>query len=301
MQGEEFYFSLRLLQMSGYHIVLGCDWLKATEHVTFDYRDGIMTILTEAKCIKLTSIDVKSSCSLISTNTLYKMLCYDDLHEIEHLFSIQTDSEATQTNHAVSSVIVQFDDVFIEPKRLPTMRGVKHQIVLNDGSIPEQMYTYRYCKELLDNGTIRHSQSSFASHVLLVRKKDATWRMCIDCRYLNSLIVKHDYPIPIIDELLNELHGAQWFIKLDPRSGFFQIRMRDEDVYKTAFKTHHGHFEFLVMPFGLCNAPSTFHSLMNQVFAKFLRKFILVFFDDILISVVALRTIYPTWNSFLLH
>lgn len=133
----------------------------------------------------------------------------------------------------------------------------------------------RNCKELLDNGAIRHSQSSFASHELLVRKKDATWRMCIDGRYLNSLIVKHDYPIPIIDELLNELHGAQWFSKLDPRSGFFQIRMRDEDVYKTAFKTHHGHFEFLVMLFGLCNAPSTFHSLMNQVFAKFLRKFIL--------------------------
>lgn len=294
MKGEKFSFSLRLLKLGGYHIVLGCDWLREVAPVQFDHRDGSVMVLMETKCLRLSSIDIKDSYSLISADALYKLLCCDEQQTIEHLFSIQTDSEDTQINPAVSGILAQFDDVFIEPKDLPPVRGVEHSIILKEGSVPKQMYPYRYShaykdeiekivQELLDNGTIRHIQSSFASPVLLVRKKDSTWRMCVDYRYLNSLTIKHDYPIPVIDELLDELHGAQWFSKLDLRSGYFQIRMKDEDVDKTAFKTHHGHYEFLVMPFGLCNAPATFQSLMNQVFSQFLRKFILVFFDDILI------------------
>ena len=138
-------------------------------------------------------------------------------------------------------------------------------------------------QKLFDKGFIRPSVSPWGAPVLFVKKKDGTLRMCIDYRQINKVTVKNKYPLPRIEDLFDQLRGACVFSKIDLRSGYYQLRVKEVDVPKTAFRTRYGHYEFLVMPFGLTNAPAAFMDLMNRVFRPYLDQFVVVFIDDILV------------------
>ncbi|GJY18605.1 putative mitochondrial protein [Tanacetum coccineum] len=212
----------------------------------------------------------KSNLEWLSTKISNKIIRQAELHSMAmcifpHSASTCMQIEATITNvhPALQQVIKEYEDVFSIPKELPPKRDHDHKIPLIEGAQPVNIRPYRHPPT----------------------QKDAIKEMVIELLQtgLNKQTIKDKFPIPIIEELIDELYGSQLFTKLDLRSGYHQIRMNDADIAKTAFGTHEGHYEFLVMPFRLTNAPSTFQSLMNEVFRQYLRKFVLVFFDDILI------------------
>ncbi len=238
---------------------------------------------------------------IISAKQLAKELKQGMDPEIEfYVGMIRTNEKRTETKiemeHESNEIISEYIDVFPNdlPKGLPPERSIEHAIELIPGSSPPFRPTFRMSPaelqnvkeevdKLLEQGQIRPSKSPYGAPVLFVKKKEGTLRMCVDYRALNKLTIKNKYPLPRIDELLDRLVGAKHFSKIDLRSGYHQVRIAEQDINKTAFNTRYGHYEFLVLPFGLCNAPATFMYLMNELFKPYLDKFVIVYIDDILI------------------
>ncbi|GJX18295.1 putative reverse transcriptase domain-containing protein [Tanacetum coccineum] len=192
-------------------------------------------------------------------------------------------------------VVREFPEVFLEDlPGLPHVHQVEFQIDLIPGATLVARAPYRLApskmqelsnqlQELADRGFIRPSTSPWGAPVLFVKKKDGSFKMSINYRELNKLTVKNRYPLPRIDDLFDQLQGLSVYSKIDLRSGYHQLRVRDKDIPKTAFRTRYEHYKFQVMPFGLTNAPAVFMDLMNRVCKPYLDKFVIVFIDDILI------------------
>ncbi|XP_057428622.1 uncharacterized protein LOC130722049 isoform X1 [Lotus japonicus] len=284
-----------VLDLGGLDLVLGVSWLSTLGKVIMDWKHLTMQFVQGEHVVKLQGMKGRSSYQ----SNLHSFLSDTQGRNLGEGWWLQFQAtEATKEHHDIPQelgvVLTEFPAVFTKKMQLPPVRSKVHQIVLNPEHGPINVRPYRYphhqkeeierqVAELLEAGIIRPSMSAFSSPVILVKKKDKSWRMCVDYRALNKATIPDKYPIPIVDELLDELNGAVMFSKIDLKSGYHQIRVLEADIPKTAFRTHNGHYEYLVMPFGLMNAPATFQAIMNDIFRPYLRKFVLVFFDDILI------------------
>ena len=214
---------------------------------------------------------------------------------IGFLASVVDTTQVVPVRPEDTRLVCEFLDVFQEDlPGLPLHREIEFVIELAPGTEPVSRAPYRMApaelkelkvqlQELLDMGFIRPSFSPWGAPVLFVKKKDGSLRMCIDYRELNKLTIKNKYPLPRIDDLFDQLQGKKVFSKIDLRSGYHQLRVKEGDIPKTAFRTRYGHYEFLVMSFGLTNAPAAFMDLMNRVFKDYLDQFVIVFINDILV------------------
>jgi len=309
VQGQSFTSSVGILPLKCFDMILGEDWLEECSPMWVHWGNKVMRFTYQGRRVELFGVKQNSShCAAISSSGLQGLLSREAVQQclLFKMEEYQTESSGAQELYSVSLseigevppniqiLLQQYADLFQEPKALPPQRSFDHHIQLLPGAPPVNVRPYKYSPaqkdeiekqlaEMLRNGIIKPSQSPYASPVLLVKKKDGTWRFCVDYRHLNAQTVKNKHPMPIVDVLIDELAGAQWFSKLDFRAGYHQICIHPEDTHKTAFKTHNGLYEFLVMAFGLTNAPATFQSVMNLIFAALLRKGVLVFMDDILI------------------
>jgi hypothetical protein len=248
------------------------------------FKNGVEYIVrAHTKKMNLSLVNVGQMKKLVNASKNFVLLMIKPKEDIENEAFKGCD---TKLKSDLYKIVNQYDEMFKEPKGLPLKRGVQHEIQLqqecplpNIGmyrmSVMENAEIKKQIQELLDKGVIVPISSPCGSPIVLVPKKDGTWHMCVDFKALNKITVKNRYPLPRIDDFLDQLKDAKYFTKLDLRSGYHQIRIAEGDTWKTAFKTKQGLFEWMVMPFGLCNAPATFMRVMNDVLGPFL--------DDILI------------------
>ncbi|KAL0539660.1 hypothetical protein IC582_023876 [Cucumis melo] len=291
ISGHVIEVTLIVLDMLDFDVILGMDWLAAN-HASIDCSRKEVTFNPPSMAsFKFKGGGSKSLPQVISAIRASKLLSQGTWG----ILASVVDTREADVSLSSEPVVRDYPDVFPEElPGLPPHREVEFAIELEPGTVPISRAPYRMApaelkelkvqlQELLDKGFIRPSVSPWGVPVLFVKKKDGSMRLCIDYRELNKVTVKNRYPLPRIDDLFDQLQGATVFSKIDLRSGYHQLRIKDEDVPKTAFRSRYGHYEFIVMSFGLTNAPAVFMDLMNRVFREFLDTFVIVIIDDILI------------------
>ncbi|GKB25493.1 putative reverse transcriptase domain-containing protein [Tanacetum coccineum] len=274
---QPFEIDLMPIKLGSFDVVIGMDWLSKY-HAKILCDEKVVHIPINGETLIIRGDRSKTRLNLISCIKTEKYISRGC-----HVFMIQVvEKKADEKRLEDIPVVKEFPDVFPENlPGIPPVRQVEFQIDLIPGAAPIARTPYRLApsemqelsnqlQELTDRGFIRPSTSPWGAHVLFVKKKDGSFRMCIDYRELNKLTIKNRYPLPRIDYLFDQLQGSSVYSKIDLRSGYHQLRVREEDIPKTAFRTRYGHYEFQVMPFGLTNAPAVFMDLMNhKLYAKF--------------------------------
>ena len=290
---EEVVMPSNLLPMDlvDFDVILGADWLH---YNTADIHCREKTVTFRRPGLSgITFVGERSGVrhGVISAMRAKKLLDKGCQGYLAHVVL----NDTTPTSVEEVRVVRRFPDVFPNDlSGLPPDRDVEFAIDLLPGTDPISLTPYRMApaelrelkiqlQELVEKGFIQPSISPWGAPVLFVRKKDGTLRLCIDYRQLNRVTIKNRYPLPRIDDLFDQLRGARVFSKIDLRSGYYQLKIKNDDVPKTTFRTRYGHYEFLVMPFGLTNASAAFMGLMNKVFQQYLDRFAIVFIDDILV------------------
>ncbi|GJV01351.1 putative reverse transcriptase domain-containing protein [Tanacetum coccineum] len=287
---QPFEIDLMPIKLGSFDVVIGMDWLsKYRAKILCDEK--VVHIPIDGETLIIRGDRSKTRLNLISCIKTEKYISRGC-----QVFMIQVvEKKADEKRLEDIPVVKEFPDVFPEDlPGIPPVRQVEFQIDLIPGAAPIARTPYRLApsemqelsnqlQELTNRGFIRPSTSPWGAPVLFVKKKDGSFRMCIDYRELNKLTIKNRYPLPRIDDLFDQLQGSSVYSKIDLRSGYHQLRVRERDIPKTAFRTRYGHYEFQVMPFGLTNAPAVFMDLMNRVCKPYLDKFVIVFIDDILI------------------
>ncbi|KAH0669578.1 hypothetical protein KY285_023739 [Solanum tuberosum] len=279
------------LNMVDFDVILGMDWLHAY-YASIDCRTRKVKFrFPNEPVLEWESRDVVVKGKFISCIKAHRLISKWCLYHIVRVNDVESKVPPIES----IPVVNEFLDVFREDLPcVPPEREIDLGIDLLPDTQPISIPPYRMApaelkelkeqlKDLLEKGFIRPSHSPLGAPVLFVKKKDGSLRMCIDYRQLNRVTVKNRYPLPRIDDLFDQLYGASHFSKIDLRSGYHQVKVRECDILKTAFRTKYGHYEFVVMSFGLTNALAIFMDLMNRVFKPYLDSFVVVFIDDILI------------------
>ncbi|GJW13699.1 putative reverse transcriptase domain-containing protein [Tanacetum coccineum] len=294
--GYPFNIDLMPVELGSFDVIISMDWL-AKYHVLIVYDEKVVRIPygNEVLIIRGDNCDNRSKLNIISCTKTQKYIEKGCQVYLAQVTSKKADDKSEERRLEDVPIIREFLEVFPEDlPGLPPARQVEFQINLVPGAAPVARAPYRLApaemqelstqlQELSDREFIRLSSSPWGAPVLFVKKKDGSFRMCIDYRELNKLTVKNRYPLPRIDDLFNQLQGSRVYFKIDLRSGYHQLRVRKEEISKTAFRTRYGHYEFQVMLFGLTKAPAVFMDLMNRVCKPYLDRFVIVFINDTLI------------------